>query len=136
MLLLPIFGANRVPSCLNDYTFEGFDTRPHLLVELLLHGVQVVVYVLAEADQETKGLHDGLWRSHVLLVHCELDDSVSVLFATYAWESSYKFSRRVLVMIGCCDGAWDVSCRFFELEEHDSRHADVGLVEEVEREVE
>ena len=66
----------------------------------------------------------------------ELNDSVGVLFATHARESSYKLSRRVLVMIGCCNGAWNVSCRFFELEEHDSRHADVGLVEEVEREVE
>ena len=102
---------------------------------MVFGGAMCCLFIAARNDRESMINNLSKLGLHVLIL-TELDDSVSVLFATYAWESSYKFSRRVLVMIGCCNGAWDVSCRFFELEEHDSRHADVGLVEEVEREVE
>ena len=37
VLLLPVLGAWWVSSRLNNDTLEGFDPRPHLLVQLLLH---------------------------------------------------------------------------------------------------
>ena len=37
VLLLPIFGANRVAPRLNNDAFECFDSLAHLFVQLLLH---------------------------------------------------------------------------------------------------
>ena len=102
---------------------------------MVFGGAMCCLFIAARNDRESMINNLSKLSLHFVIL-TELDDSVGVLFATHARESSYKLSRRVLVMIGCCNGAWNVSCRFFELEEHDSRHADVGLVEEVEREVE
>ena len=60
VLLLPVLRADRVPSGLNDDTLEGFDTLAHLLVQLLLHRVQVEGDVLAEARDESEWLVDAL----------------------------------------------------------------------------
>ena len=37
VLLLPIFCADWVPSCLNNHAFESIDSFAHFLVQLLLH---------------------------------------------------------------------------------------------------
>ena len=60
MLLFPVFGSEWVSSSLNDDSLEGFDAFTHLLVQLLLHRVQVEGDILAEACDECEWLIDSL----------------------------------------------------------------------------
>lgn len=68
MLLFPVLCADWVSSGLDDDALECFDSLSHLLVQLLLHRVDVEGDVLAEAGQERQWLLDAL-PLHVDLRH-------------------------------------------------------------------
>ena len=67
MLLFPVLGANRITACLNDDALKCLDSLAHLLVELLLHRMQMEGQVLTEADKETEWLLDRLRCGNVCL---------------------------------------------------------------------
>lgn len=52
----PIFGSFLVSFRHVDNALKDLDALAHAGVQLLLHGVQVVVHKLSEAHQETQGL--------------------------------------------------------------------------------
>lgn len=53
VLLLPVLGAHRVSPCLENDTLKGLHSLAHLLVQLLLHRVQVELQVGAEPSDES-----------------------------------------------------------------------------------
>lgn len=72
VLLLPVLGADWVPSGLDNDSLEGFDAFAHLLVQLLLHRVQMEGNVLAEARDESERLIDALWSLYMRLLQFNL----------------------------------------------------------------
>ena len=67
VLLLPILGANGVSARLHYHSLESVHSLAHLLVQLLLHRLQVEGHVLAETGQELHWLHHTLGCLHVAL---------------------------------------------------------------------
>lgn len=136
MLFLPHLSTNRVTTRLNNNALESLDSLTHLLMELLLHRMEMEGEVLAEADQEAKRLRDSLRCSNVRLCDRERDDSVGVGFTGDARIGCNELRGWLLVVVASRDGASDVADGFFELEEHDPSHGNVCRVHEIEGHVE
>jgi len=69
VLLLPILSANGVSAGLNNDALEGLHPLAHLLVQLLLHRVDVERDVLSETRDESQGLVDCARSRYVGLLH-------------------------------------------------------------------
>jgi len=69
VLLLPVLSTNGVSTRLNNDALEGLDPLAHLLVQLLLHRVDVERDILPETGDERQGLVDCARSRYVGLLH-------------------------------------------------------------------
>ena len=60
VLLLPVLGADGISSGLDHHTLERLHSSTHLLVQLLLHRVDMESDVLAHLNAESERLFDAL----------------------------------------------------------------------------
>lgn len=71
MSLLPVFGSFGISFGQLNNTLEGVNSGSHSGVQLCLDGVQVIVDVLSEADQESQWLLDTSAEMLVLRQLCK-----------------------------------------------------------------
>lgn len=79
MLLFPILRADWIPTCLDNHTLKCIDSFAHLLVQLLLHWMQMERNVLAETGDEGQRLLDGFRWGHMRLLHFYIRQKVSLV---------------------------------------------------------